>query len=128
MTELWRRFRATRTGVAPVPLMLRRRNGRGVAVELSTATVIEAFGTAVRFATFMIPASLGAAEGGYVVTFAALGLGPAAGVSFGLVRRVREATWAGIGLVVFALLQRRTPWAAPIEPLRRTPGVGGRGV
>lgn len=100
----------------------------GVAVELSTATVIEAFGTAVRFATFVIPASLGAAEGGYVVTFAALGLGPAAGVSFGLVRRVREATWAGIGLVVFALMHRRGQWSASVEPLRRTPEVGGSKV
>ncbi len=98
----------------------------GVAVEPSTATVIEAFGTAVRFATFVIPASLGAAEGGYVVTFAALGLGPAAGVSFGLVRRVREATWAGIGLVVFALMRRRNQWSASVEPLRRTPDVGGK--
>lgn len=77
----------------------------GVGVSLTTATVIEAFGTAVRFATFWIPASLGAAEGGNVVIFAGLGLAPGAAVSFSLVRRLREATWAGIGLLAFALLR-----------------------
>src|SRR2546429_6789600 len=74
----------------------------GVPVSLTTATVIESFGTAIRFATFLIPASLGALEGGYVVTFAALGLGSTTAVSFSLVRRVREAVWVGLGLLVFA--------------------------
>jgi len=78
----------------------------GVGVSLTTATVIEAFGAAVRVATFLIPASLGALEGGFVATFVALGLGPTAGVSFSLVRRVREATWAGVGLVAFAARAR----------------------
>jgi uncharacterized protein (TIRG00374 family) len=80
----------------------------GAEVSLGTATVIEAFGTAVRFATFLIPASLGAAEGGYVVTFLALGLGSTTAVSFSLVRRAREGTWAAIGLIIFALLRRRS--------------------
>ncbi len=98
----------------------------GVAVEPTTATVIEAFGTAVRFATFVIPASLGAAEGGYVVTFAALGLGPAAGMSFGLVRRLREATWAGIGLVVFALMRQRNEGPASVASSVDAAGVESR--
>src|SRR2546428_10969274 len=78
---------------------------------LTTATVIESFGTAFRFATFLIPASLGALEGGYVVTFAALGLGSTTAVSFSLVRRVREAVWVGLGLLVFALAR---PAARPL--------------
>ena len=52
--------------------------------------MIEAFGTGVRFATFLVPASLGVQEGGFVVTFVALGLSAADGVAFGLVRRLRE--------------------------------------
>jgi uncharacterized protein (TIRG00374 family) len=83
----------------------------GVPVSLTTATVIEAFGTAVRFATFLIPASLGAVEGGYVVTFAALGLHSTTAVAFSLVRRMREALWVGLGLVVFALVR---PGAEPV--------------
>src|SRR5207244_8830787 len=39
----------------------------------------------------------------YVVTFAALGLGSTTAVSFSLVRRVREAVWVGLGLLVFSL-------------------------
>lgn len=72
----------------------------GMEVSLVTALVIEAFSTGIRFATFMVPGSLGALEGGHVATFAALGLGAPAGLSFSIVRRVREAAWVGIGFVL----------------------------
>ena len=85
----------------------------GVEVSLATATVIEAFGTGIRFATFLVPASLGVQEGGYAVTFLALGLGTADGVAFGLVRRIRELFWVAIGLLVFALVRRGPLVAAP---------------
>ena len=74
----------------------------GVEVSLVTATVIEAFSTAIRFATFMVPASLGALEGGHIAVFAALGLGASVGMSFSLVRRLREATWIGVGFLALA--------------------------
>ncbi|HTO11735.1 MAG TPA: flippase-like domain-containing protein [Candidatus Binatia bacterium] len=80
----------------------------GIPVSLTTATVIEAFGTGIRFATFLIPGSLGAQEGGYVMTFLALGLSGADGVSFGLVRRLRELVWVAIGLALFAAMRRGT--------------------
>jgi uncharacterized protein (TIRG00374 family) len=79
----------------------------GAPVSLTAATVIEALGTAVRFVTFLIPASLGVLEGGYLVTFAALGLGSTTAVSFSLVRRIRESVWVGLGLVAFAMTRRR---------------------
>ena len=78
----------------------------GIPVSWTTATVIEAFGTGIRFATFLIPGSIGAQEGGYVVTFVALGLRGADGVTFGLVRRFRELVWVGIGLLLFAAMRR----------------------
>jgi uncharacterized protein (TIRG00374 family) len=81
----------------------------GTPVSLVTATVIEAFGTGIRFATFMIPGSLGALEGGYAATFGALGLGGTMGVSFSLVRRIREIVWIGVGLVAFAFLRIPRP-------------------
>jgi len=81
----------------------------GAPVSLVTATVIEAFGTGIRFATFMIPGSLGALEGGYAATFGALGLGGTMGVSFSLVRRIREIVWIGVGLVAFAFLRIPRP-------------------
>jgi len=81
----------------------------GTPVSLVTATVIEAFGTGIRFATFLIPGSLGALEGGYAATFAALGLGGTMGVTFSLVRRLREIVWIAVGLIAFALLRVPRP-------------------
>jgi len=74
----------------------------GQPVSLATAFVIEAFGTGIAFATFFIPGQVGVAEGGAVATFIALGLSAATGLSFSLVRRVREVTWIGIGLLLLA--------------------------
>jgi len=79
-----------------------------IPVSLTTALVVEAVGCAVRFATFMVPGSLGALEGGNVAVFAAFGLPGAAGLSFSLVRRLREATWALIGLGALAAFKSRS--------------------
>jgi uncharacterized protein (TIRG00374 family) len=78
----------------------------GIPVSLLTATVIEAFGMAIRVATFLIPGNLGALEGGYAAIFTALGLGSTAGVTFSLVRRIREVVWSALGLLLFAVLRR----------------------
>jgi uncharacterized membrane protein YbhN (UPF0104 family) len=78
----------------------------GLEVSLLTTMVIEAASTAVRFATFMVPGSLGVLEGGHVAVFVALGLTGAAALSFSLVRRIREAAWAGVGFIVLAALSR----------------------
>jgi glycosyltransferase 2 family protein len=81
----------------------------GIPVGLATALVLEAVSAAVRFATFMIPGSLGALEGGNVAAFLALGLPGAAGLSFTLIRRLREATWAVIGLGALAAFKAHAP-------------------
>ena len=88
----------------------------GIEVSFLTATLIEAFSTSIRFATFMVPASLGALEGGHVALFAALGLGAAAGMSFSVVRRLREATWIGIGFLALAVYSRWGPRNGPHAP------------
>jgi uncharacterized protein (TIRG00374 family) len=72
----------------------------GVPVSAANALVIEGFGTGIRFATFFVPSQVGFAEGGAVATFVALGLGGAAGLSFSVVRRLRELAWVGIGLLL----------------------------
>jgi len=89
-------------------------NFLGLEVSLETATIIEALGTAVRFATFLVPASLGALEGGFVATFTALGLAPSAGGAFGLAQRVREVVWIAVGFAFFAVIR-----PAPAEEERR---------
>lgn len=79
-----------------------------IPASLTTALVVESFGAAVKFASFMIPASLGALEGGYVAIFGAFGLGGATGLSYTLIRRLREAAWAAIGFVCL-VSQRARP-------------------
>ena len=74
----------------------------GVEATIPTALVIEAFSTGVRFATFFVPAQIGVAEGGSVAACVALGLSSATGLSLGLVRRVRETAWIGVGLLLLA--------------------------
>ena len=86
----------------------------GIPVDLATSFVLEALSTAVRFVTFMIPGSLGALEGGHVAAFALLGLPGAAGLSFSLVRRLREATWAVIGLAALAVFKAH-PARSPLD-------------
>jgi glycosyltransferase 2 family protein len=79
----------------------------GEPVSPLTAVVIEAFGTGIRFATFFIPGSVGTFEGGSVAIFVALGLSATLGLSYSLVRRIREAAWVALGLLIFALLRPR---------------------
>jgi len=54
-------------------------------VGVGTAAVIEALGSGVRFATFLVPGSVGVLEGANAGVFAALGLGASAGLAFSLV-------------------------------------------
>ena len=79
----------------------------GIPVSLLTAIVIESFGAAVKFASFMVPGSLGALEGGNVAIFAAFGFGGAVGLSYTLIRRIREAAWVIVGLGFLALHSAR---------------------
>jgi uncharacterized protein (TIRG00374 family) len=80
----------------------------GLSVPLATATIIEAFGSGVRFATFLVPASLGPSEAANAAAFAALGLGAGAGLAFSFVRRARQAVWIVLGLAVLAVMR----WSA----------------
>jgi glycosyltransferase 2 family protein len=74
--------------------------------------VIEAFGAAVRFATFLVPASIGVLEGANAGALAALGAGAGAGLAFSFVRRARQVVWVGLGLI-FLVAMRSPGWAAP---------------
>ena len=85
----------------------------GVPATLVTATVIEALGTGVRFATFLVPASLGAFESANAAAFEAIGLGAGAGLAFSFVRRARQVVWIAIGMVVLAAMGWRAKGAGP---------------
>jgi uncharacterized protein (TIRG00374 family) len=87
-----------------------------VPVTVAAAVVIEALGSGVRFATFLVPGNLGTLEGAWAATFAALGVGAGAGLTFSLVRRGRQAVWIGAGLLVLVAARVNASLAAGAAP------------
>ena len=85
----------------------------GEPISVPTAFVIGAFGTAVKFFSFMVPASLGALEGGNVALFSAFGLGGAVGLTYSLVRRLREVVWIAAGFLASHLVS--SPPGSPAD-------------
>ena len=92
----------------------------GIPADLVTATVIEALGAGVRFATFLVPASLGAFESANAAAFEAMGLGAGAGLAFSFVRRGRQVVWIAIGLLALAAMS----WRAKRAGLQPTVSSG----
>lgn len=86
----------------------------GLPTSPSATTVIEAVGSGVRFATFFIPASLGALEGTTAGAFAALGWTASAGLAFSVVRRARQIVWIGIGVGILLAMN-----GSVLFPIRR---------
>jgi uncharacterized protein (TIRG00374 family) len=85
-----------------------------ISAQAATAAVIETLGSGVRFATFLVPGSLGVLEGAYTGVFAALGLGAGAGLAFSLVRRARQIVWIGVGLLVLVAARVRATSAGAV--------------
>jgi glycosyltransferase 2 family protein len=70
----------------------------GLPTDLVTLVTVETLSVLMEVGLFFIPIKLGTQEGGRVLIFMALGLPPAAGLSFAIVRRLKEVVWSGIGL------------------------------
>lgn len=80
-------------------------------VSWGTAFAIESLSVLIETALFFVPAKMGTQEGGKVAIFIALGLGAAKGFALGFVRRLRELTWALLGLLTFAVMERKSQGA-----------------
>ena len=95
----------------------------GIPVSVFTALAIEVLSVTVDGILFMVPAKIGTQEGGKVAVFAALGLPASLGLAFGLVRHVRELSWAGIGMLLYFLSARRRGWRPhdPVRPMEAGP-------
>ena len=107
-------FASWLVGTLEVLLILRTLH---VPASLTTALVIEALGTGVRFATFFVPASLGTLEGANAAAFAALGWAASDGLAFSLVRRGRQVVWIGVGLAVLGIMAAmRATGKKPVKP------------
>lgn len=76
-------------------------------VDLPTAVTVETLSVFIDAVLFFVPGKLGTQEGGKVLIFLSLGLPPVSGLAFGLIRRVRELTWAGIGMAFLATFREK---------------------
>ncbi len=77
----------------------------GVPVQPATVVAIEVLSIVLDAALFFVPAKAGTQEAGKVLIFTLLGLDPAQGLSFGLLRRIREMTWSAVGLTLLRKLR-----------------------
>lgn len=76
----------------------------GEPIDALTAISIGALSVFIKGGTFFIPGSLGAQEGGNLALLLAFGYGEVSGITFALLRRVRELAWIGIGLICLMAL------------------------
>lgn len=81
----------------------------GQPVSFTDAWIIEGVTQLVRTATFVIPASIGAQEGAFLVIGSAITGQPSLALAMALVRRIREIAWAALGFVMFYVLKPNMP-------------------
>ena len=80
----------------------------GLPVSVHRALTIEVLSVALDGMLFFVPAKVGTQEGGKVLIFTLLGLDPGKGLALGILRRIRELTWALIGMLILSR-QQLTP-------------------
>ena len=87
---------------------------------LAESLVIESLSQAIKVAGFMVPASLGVLEGGFVVVGTLFGLSPPLAIALALLRRLREIAFGLPALAAWQWLEaggatsRRAPDRRPI--------------
>jgi uncharacterized protein (TIRG00374 family) len=84
----------------------------GFPLSVREAIAIEALASVVKAMAFFIPGSLGVQDGGNVLLLALFGYPSSFGLTFSLVRRMREFLWICIGLLV---LLRHYGWRSRPE-------------
>lgn len=72
----------------------------GIPISVREALAIEALASVVKALAFFIPGSLGVQDGGNVLLLTLFGYPSSFGLTFSLVRRMRELLWISLGLVV----------------------------
>jgi hypothetical protein len=98
----------------------------GAPVGWRTALAVETGSVLIDGILFFVPAKVGTQEGGKVLLFATLGLDPARGLTVGIVRRIRELIYAGLGLAILAWLTARAAGSGSCVPAEVDLGVRSR--
>lgn len=83
----------------------------GAEVGWLASFAIAAIAVLIKGSVSFIPGGLGAQEGGYLFLLVALGYGEVTGITFAVIRRIREIVWILIGLVFLAVLRDKTALA-----------------
>jgi glycosyltransferase 2 family protein len=78
----------------------------GQPVTVLDAVAIGALSVFIKGGTFFIPGSLGAQDAGNLFLLTAFGYGEVTGLTFALLRRVRELVWILLGLVCLVVMTR----------------------
>ena len=77
----------------------------GTGIDVWTSISIAALTVFIKGGTFFIPGSLGAQEGGYTLLLMSFGYTEVTGITFALIRRLREILWIVIGLGCLMLIK-----------------------
>jgi len=78
----------------------------GEPVNALTAVSIDALSTLIKGGGFFVPGSVGVQEGGTFVLLSAYGHSDVTGITFALLRRLRELLWIAIGVLCLAIMMR----------------------
>lgn len=79
----------------------------GAGTDVWTSFSIAALTVLIKGGTFFIPGSLGAQEGGYTLLLISFGYSEVTGITFALIRRLREILWILFGLVCLISLKNQ---------------------
>lgn len=82
-------------------------NALGMNLNWTEAWLFEALIQVLRIMTFFIPSSIGAQEGGIVLIFLQFGFEKSIGITFAIIRRIREILWIAVGLFLWIFLKER---------------------
>ena len=94
-------------------------HAEGLRISYITAFLIGAISQLAIVLFIFVPFELGSREGGITFAYSLLGLSPALGVYTGVITRLRELAWIGIGLALASVLRRSQP--AKERPERARP-------
>jgi uncharacterized protein (TIRG00374 family) len=79
----------------------------GVDIDFAVALLLTSLSVSINSLFFFMPSNIGVLEGSQVFLFLSLGLNPAAGLSLGIVKRLRKVFWICVGWVFLSQMSRK---------------------